>query len=237
MTRFGMNNKSSNSQFDDLSEKKGIPFGSMVKLVVIVAFIGFIVIVGITATMILENQIFSQYSVDVKNGDTRVFTIAFVDNSKKEICVLGKSESSDAFSECCLKYSEEYTPTVTGSLNVSVDWEFNCVISGEHGGGVNIDIRVAIFDSEGYELFFCDIYNTDIGKNETDISGSYFSFVQIPTEGHVFTTKMPTILLAGTTYNIGVHMRVFLFDISSIHGRVQDNPAILRIQNLTIVSA
>ena len=236
MTRIGRNNRSSNSQFDDLPEKRRIPFGLVVKLVVIVAFVG-IIVIGLTASIILENQSFRQDSVDVKNSDTRVFTVAYVDNSKKEICVLGKSESSDAFSDCRLKYSEEYTPMVTGNLNVSVDWEFNCVISGKHGGGVGIDVRIAIFDSEGYELYFCEIYHIEIGNNETDISDSYSAFVQIPTEGYVFTTQMPTILLPGTTYNIGVNLRVHLYDISSIHGRVQDNPAILKIQNLTMVSA
>ena len=237
MMRFGRNKRSSKSQFDDLPEERRIPYRSMVKLVVIIAFIGFIIITGMTATMIFEHQGYSQNSVDVKNSDTRVFTIAYVDHSKREILVLGKSESSDAHADCRLKYSEEYTPTVTGNLNVSVDWEFNCVISGEHGGGVGIDVRLAIFDSEGYELYFCEIYHIEIGNNETDISGSYSAFVQIPTEGYVFTTQMPTILLPGTTYNIGVNLRVHLYDISSIHGRVQDNPAILKIQNLTMVSA
>ena len=136
-----------------------------------------------------------------------------------------------------MKYSEEYTPATTGNLNISVTWDFNCLISGAQGGGVSIDVRIAIFDSDGYDVYFNDVYNIDTYGNETDISGRYSAFTQFPTEGVMITSSMPAVLLQGYTYNVGVRLRVILDGVSSIHGRNQNNPAVLKVQNMTIMPA
>ena len=169
---------------------------------------------------------FSSYTMGSYNDDTRVFIVADVNSDTREFHIRGIHNNLLDRRRCILAFMVPYTPMNQTKVNVTAEGNFECTLYAGVQSHARMRIGITLYSSTGNSIEDSSLWSEYIVNDTLQISSNYSSAVQF---------KYP--LSAHTNYYYGIQMTVFLDGNSSIEGLQPGTPAVLKINNLTIIES
>ena len=197
---------------------------SLVKKGIALILVGSLIFSGIWLAW--EIAPFADYSHGVENSDTRVFTTAYFDDETMECYIEGHHNHLLDRRSCQVEYFLQVSYEEDLILNISVDWELEYSIFAGSSSTALIQIRTTLYDSDGDGIESHNFLDETYQNNSTSRVVNGLSQVQFQ-----------WWINGGSTYYVGVGMRVTLSGDSSIEGLQLGTPAVLRINNMTFSSS
>ena len=197
---------------------------SIIKKVIALFLVGAMIFSGIWIAW--ESAPFADYSHGVENSDARVFTTAYFDNENMECFIEGHHNHLLDRRSCQVEYFLQVSYEEDLILNISVDWELEYSIFAGPSSTALIQIRATLYDHDGDAIepvtVLSETYNDDSTSRVVNESSQ---------------VQFQWWINGGSTYFVGVGMRVTLSGDSSIEGLQLGTPAVLKINNMTFSSS